>query len=290
MYLFWISLIIASSLYAQGSPKLSLLERLAQPKVSIESSYLHDANVASSEATVRTSKLKFTVNNAFAGFSYSHWDFEWDKADSLPFGKGSAQPIDGMHRFKLDLRYAHKFNTKWFMLASVSATSTFEKEMSDSYGSNLFVFGSYSIDADHTVQFGAFANYHPIKTLALPVISYSYRARQSDGLQVVLGFPRAYIGYHINEKLLFNAGIVYSQAVIRLADESTIASKGFLESKDYMGNFGMKYDVSDQFIVVTDLLISFSREFSIYESNGDKDNNYYIDSSLGALVKLRYIF
>jgi hypothetical protein len=279
-----------STLFAQEAPRLTLLERLAQPKVSFESSYLNDANVASQEGSVRTFKNKLDINNAFAGFSFSSWNFQWDNIAELPFGNAHDAPIEKMYRLKLDLRLPYRFSDKLFMLSSISATSTFEKEMQDSYGANIFSFFSYALDDEHTFQFGAFANYHPIKTLALPIISYSYRARKTDGLQLVLGFPRAYIGYHINEKLLLNTGMIYSQAVIRLCDSSVITPKGFIESKDYLANLGLKYDLNDDFVIVSDLLFAFSREFSIYDNKGKSDATYAIDPSIGALIKLRYIF
>jgi len=284
------SLCFISLLVANDSPKLSLLERLAQPKVSIQSSYLNDARVASTQGSVRTFKNRLNINNAFAGFSFSSWNFQWDNVADLPFGDGQNAPIEHMYRLKLDLRLPYRISDKLFMLSSISATSTFEKEMQDSYGANIFSFFSYALDDENTFQFGAFANYHPVKTLALPIISYSYRARKTDGLKLVLGFPRAYIGYHINEKLLLNTGMIYSQAVIRLSDASTISPKGFIEAKDYLANLGLKYEINDDFLIVSDLLFAFSREFSIYDNKGHSDATYTINPSLGALIKLRYVF
>ena len=63
---------------------------------------------------------------------------------------------------------------------------------------------------------GLFWSYHPISTMVLPVISYSYRARQTDGLQVILGFPRAYVAYFINGSLLLRSGMIFSQSLIKL--------------------------------------------------------------------------
>ncbi|MEA1920754.1 MAG: hypothetical protein U9N52_13005 [Campylobacterota bacterium] len=58
--------------------KQSLLERLAAPKLSVESSYLDNAKVSSSEGSVSVKKNKVQINNFFAALSYTNWEFNWD--------------------------------------------------------------------------------------------------------------------------------------------------------------------------------------------------------------------
>lgn len=121
-------------------------------------------------------------------------------------------------------------------------------------------------------------------------MGYTYRIRETDGLQLLLGFPRAYVGYHLNPKLLLNAGMVFSQAVIRLADESGIEPKGFTEAKDYQSNVGIRYQINDDFELTADLLYAFKRDFTIYNHQADEIDAYSIEPSAGAIVKLQYLF
>lgn len=173
--------------------KKGLLERITQPKFSLESSYLSHANIRGSEGSVEVHKNTLKINNDIIGFTYSNWAFSWDNIQDLPFGDKKTSPIKEMHAFKININAPYFVNDKWFILSSASLRSSFEKSMNGSYSAGLFSFASYKIDREHTVQMGAFANYHRVSTLVLPVISYSYRARQYDGLQVVLGFPLTYI-------------------------------------------------------------------------------------------------
>lgn len=79
---------------------------------------------------------------------------------------------------------------------------------------------------------------------------------------MVLGFPRAYVGYHLTPKLLLNAGMINSQAVIRLANDSGIEPQGFIEAKDFQGNAGFRYEVNKHFEVSADLLYAFKRDLT----------------------------
>lgn len=289
-YVLYVILLLSFNLYADAHLKKSGLEKMIQPKVSLESAYLSDATISGYDGGVEVAKNQLRINNEILGFSYTNWAFYWNNLDDLPFGDGVHNPIEQMHSFNLNVNIPYFVNNKLFILTSVSAKSTFEKESSNSYGAGIFSFASYKIDDEHAIQFGAFANYHPISTLALPVISYSYRARQSDGFKFILGFPKTYAGYHLNEETLIRFGIVFSQSVIRLSDTSPIEESGFIEAKDYMSNLGLSYELNKNFNIETDLLYGFKRDLIIYSKNANELSNYSIDSSLGLSFKLTYTF
>lgn len=276
------------TLFAQEQ-KLSILEQITQPKMSFQSDFLSDAKFEGYEGSVKTYKQKIQINNDIIGFSYSRWDFDWDSENDLPFYQYKT-PIDSMNRLKLYANWPLRINDKWFMLNSVNVNTTYEKEMSHSVGAGIMSFFSYKIDDDHAVQLGAFANYHSVKTLALPVIGYSYRARQKDGFKMVLGFPRAYVGYQISPEVLLNAGMIYSQAVIRLADDSGIEPGGYSEAKDFQANLGLRYEINQHFELSADLLYAFKRDFTIYNHHADEVDSYSIEPSFGGIVKLKYLF
>ena len=266
------------------------LQKMIQPKASLQTAYLSDATLSGYEGSVEVLKNRLAINNKIAGFSYTNWAFQWNKLAGLPFGDGVHSPLKQMHSFKANANIPYFINEKWFWLNSVSIKSTFEKETQNSYGAGVFSFVSYKIDDEHAIQFGAFGNYYPISTLALPVISYSYRARQSDGFKFILGFPRTYVGYHVNEDALVRFGVVFSQSVIRLSQTSGIEESGFIEAKDYMSNLGISYEFNSKFNVESDLLYSVKRDFKLYSKDGDELNSYSINPSLGVNFKITYLF
>ena len=276
-------------LEAQERLKKPLLERMIEPRVSVDSSYLSDADVDGGGG-VEVLKNSLRVNNGFVGVQYTHWKFNWSDIAALPFGDGVTKPIEEMHRIQANLSLPYPINEKWFLLSQISLSSTYEKEMNDSYGGGVFSFLSYKMDKDHTFQFGAFANYHPIKTLALPVMSYSYRSQQRDGLQVVLGFPRTYIGYHLDPKTLVRFGAIFSQSVIKLSNESVLEPRGYVEAKDYMSNIGISYELDESLRIESDILYSLKREFNLYNSAGEEGDSYSIKPSFGFNVRVAYRF
>lgn len=287
-----IGLLLVSAVFsvmAEDEQRLSLLEQIVQPKVSYQSDFLSDAQFDGYEGSVKTYKQKIQINNDIIGISYSRWDFDWSNEEDLSFYRGKT-PIESMQRIRLFANLPVPINEKWFMLNMFNINSTFENEMGDSYGVGISSFFSYRFDEDHAIQLGAFANYHPVKTLGLPVIGYSYRARKRDGLQMVLGFPRAYIGYHLGPTMLLNAGMVYSQAVIRLANDSGIEPQGYSEAKDFQSNIGVRYELNQNFELSVDLLYAFKRDFTIYDTNANEVDDYSIEPSAGAMIKIKYMF
>lgn len=282
-----LALILASTCSASEK---SLLEKMIQPRISYESLFLNDAKISNTDGSVQVYKNNLSINNELLGLSYSNWKFDWNKIETLPFGNATDTPIDQIHAFALNVNIPKKIDDKWFLLTSLSLKSTFEKELKDSYGANLFSFGSYRLDDDHSFQMGAFVNYHPTSTLALPVISYSYRTKFQDGWQLVLGFPRTHVGYHVNENTLVRLGMIYSQSLVRLRDTSPIAASGYVEAKDYISNLGITYELNHNIKLSGDLLYTINREFIIYNSHGNETQNNTIQNALGANVRLVYSF
>lgn len=281
--------LFSAVLYAQGGLQKAGLEKMIQPKISLDSSYLSEAELTGYSGHVSVTKKRLRINNKIAGISYTNWAFDWGNLSDLPFGDQVSNPIQEMHGIKVNVNIPYFAAKDLFVLTSLSLRSTFEKERSNSYGAGLFSFGSYKINDEHAIQFGAFANYHPVSTIALPVVSYSYRAKQHDGFKFILGFPRTYVGYHLEEDLLLRFGVIFSQSVIRLSDTSVIEQAGFIESEDYMSNLGFTYDISEDFTLETDLLYSLKRDFIIYSKEGDELSNYAIEPSLGVSFKITYL-
>lgn len=289
-HIFIVFLLISSSLQAKEVLKKDFLEKMIQPKINIQSSYFDDATLKDSPASVSLTKHKISLNNKIAGVSYTNSSFSWKNINSLPFGDTISSPIQQIHTYRVKLHLPYKINKKWFLLNSVSLKSSFEKESQNSYGFNVFSFASYKVDDIHTLQTGAFINYHPIKTLALPVLSYSYRARKNDGIQVIVGFPRTYIGYHMNKKILLRFGLIYSQSLVKLSKQSTITKNGYLETKNYVSNIGLVYDSLQKIKFNLDFLHSMKRDFTIYNENANEIQKNSVQSSFGINVKVSYIF
>jgi len=266
------------------------IERMSQPKVSLETTYISDSDISGSSGSFESTKNKISINNFFLGFSYTTRTFKWSKIEDLPFGDKVNKPIERSHTIQLDARLPYKINEKWFILNSLSLKSSFEDTMDDSYSVGIFSFASYKFDDEHTFQMGAFANYHPTTTMVLPIVSYSYRAMHRDGIKFVFGFPRTYVGYHLNRDTLISFGTIYSQSVVKLSNSSVIERGGYIETMDYMSNIGISYDFTKDFKIQADILYGLKREFTMYNSDGDSQETHEVDSALGANLRVVYTF
>lgn len=281
-------LLLPLLLYAAEQP--SEMERMAQPQVTLESAWLAETHVNGYRTSVRTSKQQLQIGNGFAGIDFARWYFDWNDEDALPFYRNKT-PIKHMQRINLNGKYFHKFDSQWAMMLMASANATYEEELDgDAVGAGLFGFFSYRIDGDHALQFGTFVNYHPVTTLALPVFGYSYRARADDGFTAALGFPRTYVGYRPAPGWLLSTGFVFSQAVIRLADNSGIEPSGYVEAADYQASAGLRIAFARHWEFSTDLLYAFKRDFKIYDHTAKQIDSYTFDPSFGAMFRLNYTF
>ncbi len=82
----------------------------------------------------------------------------------------------------------------------------------------------------------------------------------------------------------------YSQAVIRLADDSGIEERGYVEAKDFQSNIGILYTFSKKIELSADIRYTFKRDFTIYNHDANEIDSYSIEPSAGAIVKLKYLF
>lgn len=283
--LFITSLFIPFLLQA-NQDKSSLLENMLISKINFDTTYLKNANINNSDGSVQITKNRLQLNNSLIRVGYTNWKFDWDNVSSLPFGNNVSQPIEHMHSIDLALTKSYRISEKWFSLNSIFANSTFEDNMSDSFAFGASSFASYSINDDHSIGLGLFGKYHPVSSTVLPIASYSYRANSKDGLQVMLGFPQTHVGYHVNPDTLLRLGFTFSNSLIRLSDSSTIEKKGYSEFQDYMTNIGISYDINKKIKLMTDVLYTLKRDYTIYNKDGEELSNYEIDPTTGIMFKI----
>lgn len=274
----------------EKTPKESLLQQMARPKVLLESGWLTEARVGDGDGRVQTLYNRIRVNNDFVGLSYTNRNYDWKNIADLPFGDGTSTPVDQTHELNLGARLPYRFNDRWFMLNSVTLISAFEKQMEDSYSLGLFSFASYALSEKSSLQFGMFAKLHPVTSLVLPIASYSYGMRADEGLGVVVGFPRSYVGYHVSPATLLRVGIRFDQSVTRLAKQSVVEPGGYAEARDYLANAGVVYEANERLRISAEFLYSVGRELKLYRSDGSRADTYRIDPSPGVSAELRWLF
>lgn len=286
LHSFFFFLFIPFLLHAEEESNKSLLEQSMEPKFSFESTAMQRANIKESDGSVQVTKNRVQINNANISLSYTNWRFDWDKVSALPFGDGVNSPVKEAHGLNLTLSKPYRINEKWFTLSSVSLSSTFEDNPKNSLSLGAFGFASYTINSKHTVQMGLFGNYHPVSSLIFPILSYSYRANYKDGIQVIVGFPQTHVGYHASRDTLLRLGVVFSNSLIRLSDTSAVEPEGFNEFQDYMGNFGVSYEVNKRIKLTGDMLYAIKRDLTTYDKHGTKLNSYSIEPSAGVMFKI----
>ena len=84
--------------------------------------------------------------------------------------------------------------------------------------------------------------------------------------------------------------MIYSQSVAKLSDDSVIEKEGYIETKDYMANIGISYEFTKDLKVQADVLYELQRDINTYDKNGDLQDEYSVESSVGMNFKIVYFF
>ena len=172
-------------------------------------------------------------------------------------------------------------------------SESFEKEWGQP-GLNGTAIATYMVNPKLQLNFGAVVFYHRVRTIALPMVGLGYGQRfggpPQEGLSLNIGFPETHLTYRLNPKLAIQALGTVDSRVYRLADDSDVQRKGYLESTDYKAGVFFIMDPVKNFRVSTGLGYAFGRNMTVYNKNAHKRGDYEIAGApfVGLKLELRF--
>lgn len=272
----------------------ALADALPGPKVTVEATGVADADFEDDKGSASVVTSAIDVDWLFFSLGYELRSYNFDNTAQLPFGAGSDDPWDELHRIRFGARYFDDLTDTvgegWGYQVGASLTSSFEKEMDDSYGGSLRLIGTYDVNDDVTVGLGVglFANALDVRVLPLPYVGY--RRFAESGVYARIGLPTE-VGYRFEEApLTLRAELSRDSRLYRLADDNPSVREGYLQTSHFQLLVAADWEPIDDLTLTAGPVVQFARDVEVRDDDGDERHDSDQDAAFGAHAKLKYRF
>jgi len=223
--------------------------------------------------------------------TYKNDSYSWDKLKAVPFGNKKDEPWENLHSISMGYNRSGMLNQRWGYFAGANISSEFEKEISDSYSGVGYAGFTYDMPERNLVfRFGGGASYNEIETTGLPVIGIDWNSRAPVGLSASIGMPETKIAYRFDPQNALVLSLTGEGGVFRLADDSTVESKGYFESESLGGMVTYIFQPVKHCQITVGATYYLDRQYNIYDENGENKKEYDLDNAAGGFVSASFLF
>lgn len=235
---------------------------------------------------------KFEVGNFLGSLSYERFSVDWNQLADLPFGDGSTAPISRLQRYRFKSHIPYRFDSRRMILGHLGAEWAYEEESDDSVSVQGYVLYSEYLDSLSSWQLGGYVSYHPVETVVLPIVEYTYNYpfKQRKGFYGHAGFPKTQLGYFLNQNLRTEAGFFYHQAIVRLANKSIVEPGGFFQSKNWRASWKTHYRMTKRLEAYLTLQTSIANELLLYDKTYRQQDVFEAKNGFGWSLGFGYRF
>jgi len=260
-------------------------------KLSVQGNHIAQADLSGSKGKFSMSQVGATVSYSKFTFSYNRRFYDWDDKAKLPFGDGRDDPWGDLSTLTLMIRHDGKLNNTWRYFMMAGAFSSFEKEMSGSYGGQGMAGFTYVLSPIWQFSFGGAMSYHPIRTRTIPVIGLNYNMGAKTGWSGSVGYPVTQLVYRFNPTWALEVGSLgFSRSIHRLADDSKVEREGYMESERMLTGAGLEYSPVPNCKIALSMRYYFNRQMTIYDKDGNNQHDYDVDNAWGGTLSLKFDF
>jgi hypothetical protein len=260
-------------------------------ELSLDAGYAAPAEVHGSGAEASATDLKLSAGWKGFSLTYERVDYSWDDPGRLPFNASSGDPWDSLHVVGVGYRHRGFLSPKWMYFAGGAARSAFEEEMDDSWSLRAFGGVGYRFSDKLTLSFGALVSYHKVDTLAIPIMGLTYNRGATQGVSGAVGYPITYLAYHFNPAWAVVLRVVeFDRDYFRLADDSPVERRGYLERQDLSAAAGVKFTPTRLVSLYVGARYYFNREFTIHDEDADRSSTYDLDNAWGGVARVEIAF
>jgi len=242
-------------------------------------------SVARVSATTSFKSELFTVKISARRDMYS-----WFNKSNLPFGNRRSSPWDALNRLGIGIRHSGVIDDKWGYFASVDTSASFEKELDGSLGLSATAGAIWKPTQEWSFRLGAGVVWHLVRSYPVPVVGVTYRSSAIEGLNAALGFPYSHIGYQINEWLGIRLTGEMDYGLYRLASDSSVRSKGYVELIGYSTGLWMEMTPLEKLNIQLGCAWDFQGTVALYRENGEGQKQYSRSGTPRFGANLKYEF
>ena len=272
--------------FAGTAPALAQTD---MPKFEISTRAYTKGDVDDRNGKYSVTKTNITASYRWFTLSYTHSDYDWKHPGRLPFGNGD-DPWDTFHKLMLDAHTDDYIteNLSWFGGATV--VSGFEDEMTDSF--SLIGRGGlrYAFTPELGVSLGAVGMLSPVHSMALPLVGVHWRNEEDYGFSANIGYPLTSVRYRFNDMLRVRAVNYWSRDVTRLANDSNVRRKGYVEESGYTAGAYLDIMPLPGLTATVGAEYMYDRDMRIYNKSGHRKGKYDVEDAFGGILRLNYKF
>lgn len=254
---------------------------------------ISDADFKDSGGSAQVKTGRISIKSGGFSFGYTAKNYTWSDKQRLNFGNGSDDPWNTLQRLTLGYEHEGEINDNWAYSAEITGSSSFEKEMSGSFGSALRGGFMYTFNDNWKTMFGGRIFVNSIETEIMPYLGVMYENFDTDGSGafMTLGAPSTEVGYAFSKDSKLRATFDMDGSTTRLKDDSTVARKGYLQTSSMVTGLYYDWNPTDAFSISFGPEYHFGREMKLYDNDGNKfGNTIKQDSAMGGRLQFGYEF
>lgn len=261
--------------------------------VSAGGSYIGDAGFKGTGGSAQITTGHAALHLGGLTFGYEAQKYSWDDVNEIGFSTGNDDPWDTLHQLYLSYDFEGEINNDWMYTAGVLGTSSFEKEMSGSFGAGIHGGLVHAFNQNWSAAFGAQLFVDGLGLSAMPYLGINYEDfnRDGSGAFMSLGVPSTELGYAFSKESTLRLAWAMDGRTYRLKDDSSVVKEGYIQTNSMIAGLYYDWQPTEAFALTFGPEYHFGREITRFDDEGDKTGDTIKQkSALGLTLQMSYSF
>ncbi len=284
-WFFFSLLAMSSAVYAEGQGWYNQgLELKSGLEHTFKSGFKdHETEVSLTRYGVQADYSFFTL-----GYEYSH--YSWNDPGDAGIAENGDNPWDGLNNIYLAADVLFPLRDDWSLNVAAGISSSFEKEVSRSFGGSARIIFRRAFDNGWTAGIGAVGVYHPVRSIFIPAVGLAYAKPAGEGWSARIGVPVTMVRYGLNQDFALQAGANYSARIYRLEDRSPVSEKGYFRERSVRLGVQAEWNPADNMILQAGPYYMVARKWQIFDRRDNRLNSMDLKSAPGMEASLTWRF
>jgi len=249
---------------------------------------LADAELDDGDASYAISSVAFTAQHRHWSLGVERQHFAWRNGEDFPSVVNGQEPWEFLNRIQLGYAHKHVHSDRWTSEIMVGGVAGFEDEMRNSFSGYAGGYGLYRVNPDLMCVIGfLFSKHQKVATDLdnLPIVGVLWSPTALQGFSAQLGFPKTHACWAINarNRLLLELNTLEG-GVVRLADDSPVQEKGYVEFTSAALTLRLETRVGENLDLSVGVGHSVHREMKVFDTDGKRQQS--IDVERGPSIEI----
>ena len=248
------------------------------------------SGIKGSDTEVSLTTYGVQASWSFLTFGYDYSRYSWSNPGDSEITSDGKAPFESLHNAYLSADAVLPLREDWYINLAGGLNTSFEKELSRSFGASARAVLLRVFDSGWAVGVGAVGGYHPVRNLLIPAVGLSYGLPGQEGWTARIGMPRTMVRYGFSKNFALQAGAHYSSRIYRLKNNSAAAERGYFRKRNI--RLGMQVEWSP----LEDMTLEFgpyymvSRKWQFYDRQDKRLSSMDLKSAPGVEASFAWRF